>query len=497
MNDFHGFNPRDGGFQPLGQYSLSGKYGRLFPQLPPLFNPGAVSESGQLSFALQELACKMLEEHDKDNRKIPAGYTYLGQFIDHDITFDTSSLSEIKLDPLAILNYRTPKFDLDSVYGIGPKVQPYLYERSTPQSEKIFFKLGATAKTSFLSDLDSFPNDLPRSDDGVALVGDPRNDENLIVAQLHIAFLKFHNKVMEQVSSLDRFQKNLFGAKNDFEIARKIVIWHYQWIVLYDYLPRIAKLDRESVQKLVQENNSEIYQQTDKPFVPLEFSMAAFRFGHSMIRSAYDFNRIFSPPQGSPASLPQLLAFTGSRSASNVPVPSNWIIDWRRFFEIDTYTIEPNFSRQINPSLTNFFKLLAKDNPARNLAFLDLQRGVMAGLPSGQSVANYLGIQPLSEYEIAKSGRDGEIAEKYGFHRESPLLYYILKEAQVRENGERLGDVGSYIVSRVFVGLLKRDFSSFVFQDKNWKPFLPSREIGHFTMADLLIFVNDINPLGD
>ena len=132
-----------------------------------------------------------------------------------------------------------------------------------------------------------------------------------------------------------------------------------------------------------------------------------------------------------------------------------------------------------------------------NLAFRNLKRGVMLGLPSGQAVATHMHIaNPLTPVEIS-SGPDGAIAKSKGLHTATPLWYYILKEAEVRHSGQRLGPVGSRIISEVFVGLVHGDQNSFLWREANWKPSLPAKIAGMFTMADLLRFVDDVNPIGD
>jgi hypothetical protein len=182
-----------------------------------------------------------------------------------------------------------------------------------------------------------------------------------------------------------------------------------------------------------------------------------------------------------------------------VPVlPSNWIIDWRRFYDLDTPEGTPDFTlnhaRKLDPFLVP--ELHTLPGGGGNLAFRNMKRGVNLGLPSGQDVAKAMRVKnPLTPEEIA-SGPDGQVAKKQGLHKETPLWYYILKEAQVRHNGERLGPVGSILVSEVFVGLIHGDTKSFLWQAKNWKPTLPAAKPGTFLMTDLLRLVDDINPIG-
>ncbi|WP_439566556.1 peroxidase family protein, partial [Gloeocapsopsis crepidinum] len=287
-----------------------------------------------------------------------------------------------------------------------------------------------------------------------------------------------------------------------FEEARDLVIWHYQWIVLHDFLKRI--LDNEQL-NLVLNQGPSFYKPQGDAFIPLEFSVAAYRLGHSMVRTAYDYNRVFTfletDSKFDSATLQLLFEFTAKSGRRDTPLglnptlPSNWIIDWRRFFEIDS-NIPVGLSRKLDPLLVDPLKDLPNVPEPRSLAVRNLLRGLKVGLPPGQSVAKLMGFQPLSPADIA-TGEDGKVAKEHGFDIESPLWYYILKEAEIQGNGEHLGKVGSRIVAEVFVGLLQKDSSSFLARKPDWKPTLPAQNPGTFTMADLLRLVNDINPIGD
>jgi hypothetical protein len=221
-----------------------------------------------------------------------------------------------------------------------------------------------------------------------------------------------------------------------------------------------------------------------------------------MVREEYDYNRVFTFGLGDQrrASLERLFHFTGSSGNSRgVPIPSDWIIDWRRFFRVG-HGAQVGFSRKINP----FLALQRHDLPelpeSKSLAMRDLLRSKMLGLPSGQSVARVLRLSALTPDEISQSpGRDGQVAKKYGFDVETPLWYYILKEAQVRGLGQRLGPVGSRILAEVFVGLLELDSGSYLARKPQWTPTLHPQREPHFTMADLLAFLGEreLNPIGN
>ncbi len=484
----HG-SPANAGLDvPLSMHFEPGRFGRLFPNLPPL----AVADD-----KLKALGRAMIEPAGKensvelDNPGVPAGFNYLGHFIDHDITFDTTPMPEVAIDPQQVHNFRTPKLDLDSLYGLGPDVQPYLYERPASGAPRHRFLLGETQASDDAAGkpIDPGKNDLPRSIERFATISDPRNDENLLVAQTHRAMLKFHNKVVD-------------GGVADFAAARRIVTWHYQWIVLHDFLGRL--IDPAAL-KDVLENGRRFYRFDVEPFIPVEFSVAAYRFGHTMVRHEYDHNRVFgpgSPGAGrlAPADLPILFLFTGfSSNGGRMPLPSNWPIDWRRFYDLPRpATVRLNASRKLDALLGKDLHTLPgiTDPDLRSLSVRNLLRGVRAGLPSGQAVAAFMQLPSLTPDEIA-SGPDGAAAKAAGLERQTPLWFYILKEAEVHGGGRRLGAVGSRILAEVFVGLLQGDPNSFLVQAPTWKPELPSATPGDFTMADLLTFVGDINPVGD
>jgi hypothetical protein len=353
----------------------------------------------------------------------------------------------------------------------------------------------------------SLPNDLPRA--GMdAVIGDPRNDENLVVAQTHLAFLKFHNRLIEREpadgESEDEGSATFTQAEEDrrstpFHRAKRVVRWHYQWLVLNDFLPKVID---PNVLTDVRNNGRRFYDFSGqpfggRPFMPLEFSGAAYRLGHSMVRESYDYNRVFNssgPPALSDATLGLLFTFTGG--GGGAPIPSNWIIDWRRFFHLGRRGLL-NFTRRLDTKLIPQLHQLPGTTPGQpaSLAVRNLLRGSRIGLPTGQDVAEAMGTQPLTPGEVA-GGDDGAILRQHGFLRRTPLGYYVLREAAVQEEGKRLGAVGSRIVGEVFVGLLEGDPNSFLAKQPGWTPNLPGEIPGDFAMVDLLRFVGEINPIG-
>jgi len=417
-----------------------------YPAMPP---PGAAAaaESGE---AIEP----------GDNPDLPSGYTYLSQFVTHDITFDSASSLERRNDPDALRSFRTPRFDLDSLYGAGPADTPYLYEQDDP------VKLLVGANTE--EDLE--PEDLPRNHQGRALVGDARNDVHVLISQLHLAFIHFHNAIV------DYLRGRSFQADELFAEAQRLTRWHYQWVVIEDYVRRLVgsdALDRVLVSDEAGGRTAVLrfFRWKQEPFIPVEFSAAAFRFGHSQIRARYQLNSGLEPihilmPMPNPDPLQHLGGFR--------PLPRQWKIDWRLFFEADGSS--PQLSRRIDTKVTGPLIQLPAwlDEKHRALAFLDLLRGKALGLPSGEAVAAAMGTSVPSE--------------RLGLGRRTPLWYYLLREAEVLTEGRRLGPTCAGIVTEVLVGLLAADPSGYLRADPGWTPELPGSEAGRFTIVDLLRF---------
>jgi hypothetical protein len=430
----------------------TGKYGKMFPVLPGLETDEAYLLALGREGSLMDVDAHSEGESASDNPRIAAGFPLFGQFIAHDITADRSLLlHHARLEELH--NFRTPRLDLECLYGAGPTGDPHLYD---------------------LNDLDKFLlgindagelNDLPRNRQGRALVGDPRNDVHLIISQLHLAFLKFHNRVV------DLLREQETPAGDLFKEARRLVRWHYQWIVAHEFLPLSIG---DALMDDLHENGPRYYRFDEEPFIPVEFADAAYRFGHSQVRNRYTLNG-----QGA----------TGNvfpDCAGTCPVPHERVIDWRYFFDVDSQHA-PQASKKIDTSLAHALIHLpdsvvgVTEYPEQHsLAYRDLERGLALDLPSGEIIARYMGVEPLSADEVGLN--------RLGYEGETPLFYYILKEAEVRNNGQFLGDVGGRIVGEVLLGLLDGDPTSYRNADNGWKPTLPSGHDGDFTMADLLRF---------
>jgi Animal haem peroxidase len=458
-------------------------YSRLLPRRAPT-EPGSKVEQG-----LQALGGKMRDSDSDEGRgRIPAGYTYFGQFIDHDLTLDIARLEEASTEGGRI-NHRTPFLDLEHVYAGGPNISSFLYRKHGADSHDgaESFLLGATGPSTILSEpLSSSCNDLPRNAQGIALVGDARQDENLIIAQLHVAFLRLHNTVIKNSKLLAPYS----AAGSDFAKAQRLVTWHYQWLVRNDFLKRI--LSPEVFDHLGSGKYKPMIKASRAGFrIPVEFSAAAFRFGHSMVRNVYS---VYNDHHSDAKLGEELLLRTGLGPVGSVPVPEDWVIKWEKFFEfggqlslaqparkIDTAIAEGLFHLQppqlrvfdLAPRSVNSFGGDPPELPIRTLL-----RGARMGLPTGQDVAAVVKIlQPTARFlkssEIAPGPHEDVLTDPdYRFDKATPLWYYILKEAEVA-GGNCLGTVGSRIVGEVILAALASDPNSYLnVAGPHWTPTL-------------------------
>jgi heme peroxidase len=487
----------------LADAAIAGRFTKMLPDLPPAEFP-----PDDLWLLADEMTSKREATPASDggngpenDKKIAAAYTYLGQFTDHDLTFDpTSSLREfLDLSQInALQDYRTPRFDLDSLYGRGPADQPYLYDTDGVRM------LPGEPLSGNPFDPGAFQ--VPRGPNHRALIGDPRNDENRIVSQLHSIFLRFHNQVAAHL-----------GEHASFQEIRERVRWHYQWVLVNDFLPAI--IDGSTLSGIFPDP----YHTAPVPalrlsalgkslnLMPVEFSVAAFRFGHSMIRAEYQLNTAIQRPIFSP-DRDDLGGFR--------PIPKGWAIDWQRFINLgdganpqaggglpDQAARTTQMASKIDTSLVSPLRDLpsqiAPNQPM--LALRNLQRGATFGLPSGQAVAKALGLTPIPDDELvigkatAHAKRKPLVKIAKSFACNAPLWAYILSEAQVtswqkakpRANKNdvpiTLGPVGGTLVAGVFAALLQGDPTSYLNQAAKFSPipdFTPDGKT--FGLAELI-----------
>jgi Animal haem peroxidase len=359
-----------------------------------------------------------------------AGWPIFGQFVAHDITADRSTLRS-HADTTELHNARSPKLNLENLYGDGPTGHPFLYQRDDPAK----FLLGVDGA------------DLQRNAEGIAVIGDPRNDSHMLVSQLHLSMLKAHNGFVDEAQNA--------GVANGrvFDEAALQLRWHYQWIVLNEFLPTLVGSELADE---VLRDGPRYFRPGHDAFIPLEFADAAYRYGHSQIRHRYQLNS-----QSDPVPLfPDLLGFR--------VVPRQHMIEWNLFFDTPGATSAQR-SRKIDGKLVQALIQLpaavtgeVENEDYHSLAVRDLQRGQGVGLPSGEAVARHMGVAPLTveHVGIASTGWKGE----------TPLWFHILREADVCGGGDRLGPVGGQIVADVLVGLIDADAGSFRQNQQQWRP---------------------------
>jgi heme peroxidase len=419
-----------------------------------------------------------------DNPTMTAGSTFVGQFTDHDITFDQTSQLGVPQNPLTSTNTRTPALDLDSVFGGGPGLRPDLYVPNVDGSvgPKLLLGSGGTHE------------DVPRTANGggtfSAQLGDPRNDENVMVAGLHCAHIMFYNRVLDELPhrNLDMFPTARHADRGDrhaaFRIAREVTLWHYQWLLINEHLPQIVG---QAMIDDVLTHRSRFYRPAaGHAFMPIEFGAAAYRFGHSMVRPSYRAN--FTSGTGdsaSPTANPFFaLVFDPNEPDFSHPVahdradllggysaPRRYV-GWQTFFDagdgqvknnkkIDTTISTVLFTLPV-PAIAPHTQTAPVVLPQRNLL-----RQLTWGLPSGQAVASAMGADRLAPADLAQIGSVHPV-----FATRTPLWYYILAEAKIATGGLSLGPVGGRIVAETLVGLLRADPTSYLNVQPRFRPFL-------------------------
>ena len=417
---------------PLGPTA----YARMFPELP------AFQADEEFLHALGRAGgicdCGDADDTPDSLGSTAAGWPIFGQFVAHDITADRSILRD-HANTAELRNARSPQINLECLYGDGPTGHPFLYQRDDPAK----FLLGAGGA------------DLQRNADGIAIIGDPRNDSHMLISQLHLAMLKAHN------AFVDEARRNGTRADAVFETAARELRWHHQWIILHEFLPALAG---QALADQVLREGPRWFRPGRSVFIPLEFADAAYRYGHAQIRHHYRLNL-----QTEPVPLfPDLLGFR--------PVPRERAIDWSLLLDASGTTTAQR-CKKIDGKLVRALIELpvavtgeCEIEDYHSLAVRDLQRGQGVGLPSGECVARHMGIAPLTAEQVGIAAT--------GWRGETPLWFYILREADACEGGDRLGPVGGRIVAEVLVGLIDADATSFRHNRQDWK--------AHRTVSELL-----------
>ena len=416
-----------------------GRYGRMFPDLSAAtFDDDRLLALGVAGGVCDGGAC------DAESR-VEAGQPFFGQYLAHDITADRSPL-RAHTDIESLRNIRSPRANLEALYGGGPVGSPYLFDQGDPA--KLLLGVGG--------------RDLPRNQQGTALVGDPRNDVHAFMTGLQVAFIRAHNHLV------DRLRADGVAESDLFEDARRALVWHYQWVILNDFLPTLVGAQLTAAMLT---DGPRFYRPRGEPFIPVEFADAAYRYGHSQIKEDYQLReggRRFPV-------FPDLAGFR--------PLASEHYVDWPLLFDVPgrppaqrAKPIDgqlPASLIRLPESITGAVEITAY----RSLASRDLQRGQGTGLPSGEAVARAIGAKPLTHKELALGD----------WQDETPLWLYILREAAIQSGGDRLGEVGGRIVAEVLVGIVREDPESYLSNDPSWRPTLPSHQAGIFKIRDLLV----------
>lgn len=477
---------------------------------------------------------------------IDSGYTYFGQFVDHDITRDdTSTLTELQ-NAETINNLRTPNLDLDALYGRGPTLSATLYNGIKLKTGPV--KTGGINGSGMITDL-------ARDANGTTpLIGDNRNDENLIVQQMHLGFICFHNAVVDAI----KLESPALPDADVFSLAQREVRRHYQWVVLNDFLRTICG---ETTVDDVLQHGIKFFKNPVNFFtkairMPVEFSVASYRFGHSMIRDFYNFNSNFPHQAFSFAFL-----FTGQGGNTSTAGGGHnfWRVNWNRFFSTNTHQAE-NKARKTDTRVALHMGQLPGAGPGNFMAILssrNLLRGLALGVPTGQSVAAQMGITPLTEAQLKSNPFENTLfmpifagtllstrptvvpsplnprlkvstglfpllrptfkkitipatPEQQALHnktlavlsannnelcKKTPLWFYILKEAEVLEKGQQLGPVGGRIITEVFVRMLQANADS-ILNNPTWRPRFGADAAGNLRIMDILTFAGRV-PVQD
>ena len=478
-------------------------FGRMFPRLPSFFEHVSGRQLPELQRVMKEIGKLggMMDAKDdlsagpirlitdpglnlinRNNPAHTAGTTFMGQFLDHDMTFDLTSKLGVPTDPEDSVNTRTPALDLDSVYGGGPSASPELYELRRGPAPKFKIESGGRFE------------DVPRDRKQQAIIADPRNDENLIISGLQAAFLLFHNHAVDYVADRDKRA----SSDNVFREARRLTSWHYQWMIVHEFLPLF--IGQELVKDIL-DKGRKIYQPREA-FIPVEFQGAVYRFGHTLVRPSYRANL-----KGDKGELPFFaMIFDDAGEGQDDPIDLRGgaraprrFVGWQTFFDFGLLendgispAVKPN--KRIDTKIsTPLFKLpvgaiaggVSQGEPV-SLPSRNLLRHITWSLPSGQSIARVLGVPVLSKEQL----KDLKQFD-FGLDESTPLWFYALREGDLMADGAHLGPVGGRIVGEVFIGLLQLDQRSYLAARPPWKPTLPDRNgkvTGNFTMLDFLTF---------
>jgi len=431
------------------QNLIAGNFGRLFPELPPLYtNPDIIRALGDKNGPMKAPSAA------SRTQSVPVGQVFFGQFIDHDVTLDTSSSFSRINSAVDTPNVRTPNLDLDCVYGDGPEASPFMYEQDGP-FKGVKLLVGADVAGASAEQQE----DLLRSPRGTAIIGDPRNDENRIVSQIQLGMIRFHNKVADKLSAD-------YGGGELFEETRNLVTRHYHWAVVYDFLSDMC--GNAVVWDILSRGRRFYCVGDNQTYIPIEFSIAAYRFGHSMAPQKIQVQK-----NKSALSLFGTVFGGGFKPLTDLDA----VVDMNEIFNTSANRNVQNADKldtKLAKVLLDLPFVAAGDEAS--LATRNLLRGQSFLMPSGESVALHLG---RPEAEVTQVSNAANAASGGALEGMTPLWYYLLSEAEVigRESvagsfdpGEGLGPVGARIVAEVLIGLMELDEHSFLGMNRSWSP---------------------------
>jgi hypothetical protein len=404
---------------------------RLFPHLSGHRPPDELLEHlGEPDGPMSERK-SLWADDSYDSPNLAAGYTFFAQFLVHDLTYELVRRLSTERPPTMVQGGPS-SLRLHTLYGPGPEMAPHLY--------------GFYDQEHFSGQLLTGPSgtkqDLPRNRQGRALIADPRNDENVVLTQLHLGMIRFHNAMVRHLAGTGDSGTALFDE------AQRRVRWHYQWAIVNDFLPKIvgesqveAALDRD------------VSREEATAGLPLEVAQGVLRYVYSQLRLQYQIN-----DDASVALLPADENDDTLLRHHSQSIPSRLAVDWTRFFDLDDGPTQP--SKLIDTKITPaFLDLPLVDDPRparRSVAVRFFLQGKRAGLPSGEDVARSLN-QPATLPTTSA-------LRKLGL-KETPLLYYVLAEAehQFQDSTEdRLGPVASRLLADTLIRRLRLDPQSYL-----------------------------------
>lgn len=438
-------------------------FGRMFPRLAPFrYSDRAAADLAATMENTTPDPPGVDRGTSDDSATLPAEYTYLGQFIDHNLDFDETAQPTADVNPSSVTNFESFRFDLNNLFGGGPTVDPQLYA-----ADHKHLLVTGTPGGGGVYDLARDPLT------GEAILVEPRDDDNQIISQVTAAFAAFYNDFVDRGDSYAR--------------ARRLTEDYYQEIVLTDVLP--AYVGQSTIDEYLRVGPGGSVRLItpnfpDASFTPIEFSVGAYRFGHALVRANYHINDIFPATEdvddnvpifdlgafqtgdlsgGAPLPGPNGSSSTACTSTSLCvqPNPAGHQIQWKYFVPaLDANPNDPgiNYARQTQPTISApLFNLPAETIPgcadvadpvcngSGDLISRDFARGNWDGLPSGQDIARALGCPVISAASINPT--DDPV-----FDSGTPLLYYVLAEAKAENRV--LGCVGRKIVAQTFLRVL-------------------------------------------